>query len=189
MKRYFSNFFILCGLFSSLANAIDLEGINQQVIKEDLRNQGIDFSLSSEEEVLRFCLEGVGEFSSQSDVFRVFLQTAAALKSQRFQDVALCYQNKVQFLLSGEDFLVLGQEYGVQNLAYTVRMFPEKLRLNDGSAAFEVHRGGLLYVMNKQMIDYRNMHLDWYWRDVVARKNALIDAKRPTVFAEDNDVF
>lgn len=189
MKRYILSLFILSGFYCSGILATNLSDVADKVISSDPRNTGVEIRLSSDANVLQFCIEEVGELSSQADVFRVFLQTAAALKEQRFDDVALCYENKVQYLLSGDDFNVIGNEFGMQNVAYTVRMFPEKLRLKDGSQAFETHRGGILYVMNKQMSDFHDMNRQWYLSDILQKRKAIEDSKRPTTFAKDEDVF
>ena len=189
MKRYILSLLIVSGIYGNNLLAMDLNDVADKVISSDPRNNGVEIQLSSDANVLQFCIEDVGELSSQADVFRVFLQTAAALKEQRFHDVALCYKNKVQYLLSGDDFKVIGNEFGMQNVAYTVRMFPEKLRFKDGSQAFEAHRGGILYVMNKQMSDFNEMNSEWYFSDVLQKRKAIEDSKRPTTFAKDEDVF
>ncbi|MBU1467250.1 MAG: hypothetical protein KJ609_18515 [Gammaproteobacteria bacterium] len=189
MKRYMLSLFILSGFYCSGILATDLSDVADKVISSDQRNTGVEIQLSSDANVLQFCIEDVGELSSQVDVFRVFLQTAAALKEQHFHDVALCYEDTVQYLLSGDDFNVIGNEFGVRNVAYTVRMFPEKLRLKDGSQAFEAHRGGILYVMNKQMSDFHDMNRQWYLSDILQKRKAIEDSKRPTTFAKDEDVF
>lgn len=117
------------------------------------------------------------------------MQTAAALKEQHFSQVALCYQNDNKYLLSGEDFQAIGQEYGVQNVAYTVRTFPEKLRSASGEKSFQTHRGGVLYVMNKQMANFNIMNRQWYLSDILQKRKAIEDSKRPKTFAKDEDVF
>lgn len=189
MKRYILILCVLSIFYGGNTLATDLSDIADNVIDSDLRNQGIEIQLSSESDVLQFCVVELGDFSSQMDVFRVFMQTAAILKDQKFHDVVLCYAGKVQYVLSGDDFRVIGNEFGLQNVAYTVRTFPQKLRLKEGSKPFEVHRGGLLYVMNKQMMDFNKMNSQWYLSDILQKRKTIEDSKRPSAFAKDEDVF
>lgn len=123
------------------------------------------------------------------DVFRIFLQTAEHFKGRSFEKVALCFRNENRFMLSGDDFRVMGEEFGVQNPAYTIRTFPEKLTTTQGAAAFATHKGGVLYLMRVQMADFNQMHAQWYLNDLLAERAAAKDAKRPKVFAPDEEVF
>lgn len=78
----------------------------------------------------------------------VFLQTSATLKEQRFHDVALYYEGKIQYCLSRGDFKIIGNELGIQNVADIIQTFHEILRSKGGSKPFDFHLGVILHVMN-----------------------------------------
>jgi len=86
------------------------------------------------------------------DLFRALFQAAEALKGKRFDRVNLARGGRTVFVLDGEAFQTLGQEYALgQNPIYLVRTLPEKLRTPSGSPAFETWTGGWLGVLSKQI--------------------------------------
>ena len=123
------------------------------------------------------------------DVFRVFLHTAEYFKDKDFKTINLCFRGKVRFILKGVDFKVMGNDFGSQNPVYTLRTFPEKLLLPNGSNAYQSHRGGLLYLMKVQMEDLSDMNGIWYLNELLSEKKADKDALRPKKFAPDEKVF
>ena len=189
MKSIIAIWFISFSFFVYGSSFSDLDRVMENIMENDPRNTGVDIQLSKADGNLMFCVNDLGELSSQMDVFRIFLQTAAALENHPFQNVGLCDQERIKFILSGEDFLAIGKEFGSQNVMYTLRTFPEKLSLPDGSRAFVAHRGGVIYVMNKQMSDFDKMNRDWYLNEILTKRQADKAAKRPKTFAKDDDVF
>lgn len=102
------------------------------------------------------------------DVFRVLLQYAKRLELQAtsFSQVKLASKGKVKFVLSGDYFKQLGQEYGEQNPMYSARTFPENVYTPTGERAFESWSGGLLGVAQKQLEDFKSFHQQWYIGDL-----------------------
>lgn len=174
---------ILC----SCSNEMTSE--KEAVIKRDIRNQNIVFTLSSSDENLEYCVKNIKEEASTLDVFRVFLHIASELKERKYNQVKLCYENTTRFLLSGDDFNVLGKSLGTENPIYTLRTFPEKLFLPDGSNAYSKHEGGILYRVPLQLEDFKDMNEKWYLDDLKAKQKNDLNAKRPKKFSPDVDVF
>jgi hypothetical protein len=103
-----------------------------------------------------------------ADVFRVLLQFAGAEKSREFASVELSFRGKPKFLISGQYFKQLGQEYGTQNPVYTLRTFPENLMKLDGSRAYPSWTGGLIGVAGRQIEESNNFHRQWWLDDFTA---------------------
>jgi hypothetical protein len=171
------------------ASAEDLNAIADEVINGDPRNTGIDISVSESGSELHFCVNNIQNTHSPMDVFRTFLQSAVALKDESYTAVNLCFRGEDKFVLAGGDFHVLGEEYGTQNPAYTIRTFPEKLTDMTGQAAYPEHKGGVLYLLRVQMEDFRDMHGKWYMNELLVEIKADQDAQRPKNFAPDEEVF
>jgi hypothetical protein len=137
----------------------------------DTRNAGISvgahFGYYVNPSVVVFDLEGVSSSNSPMDVFRVFLQFAAAFKDRRFSRVELSHRGTTKFIIAGEYFAQLGAEYGAQNSIYTIRTFPEHLYRPDGIAAYGTWSGGILGVLNKQTEDFNDFHRKSYIEDLV----------------------
>ena len=85
------------------------------------------------------------------DVFRIFLQYANAQKDHQFQKVILASYGQKKFTLPGDYFRKLGQEYDSQNPVYTVRTFSHHLSGLDGAEPFPEPKGGMLWVLGKEM--------------------------------------
>lgn len=147
-------------------NHVTLQSPMQEVLDEDSRNSGIDVRAHYKSYLLPgtlvFDLREVGGDKAPVDVFRVFLQFAHAMKSERFDRVELAFRGETKFVLDGAAFQEIGQEFGQQNPMYTVRTFPERLRKPDGSRAFEQWEGGALGVATQQMEDFSEFHRQWY---------------------------
>lgn len=166
-----------------------LQAERQSIIERDPRNRAVEFSLSISDKQLNFCVTNITGEGRPMDVFRVFLHTAAQLKNRSFQHVNLCFRQQTRFVLSGSHFTTLGEELETQNPTYTLRTFPEKLKRADGQAAFDVHQGGLIYLMRAQMSDFNRMNKAWYLAELVKEREAKKNALRPKSFAPDNEVF
>ncbi|WP_206483645.1 hypothetical protein [Thalassotalea sp. G2M2-11] len=166
-----------------------LKAEEKSVLENDSRNVNVDFNLFKSGKNLKYCVNNLSGEGSAMDVFRVFLQAAELLKDNSYEKVELCFRKKTQFFLSGDEFKIMGKEFGVQNPMYTIRTFPQKLTLLDGTNAYEKHEGGVLYLMRVQMADFHDMNGQWFMNDLVAELNAGKDAKRPKEFASDEEVF
>ena len=119
----------------------------------------------------------------------MFSELAELLKENDYKEVHLCFRSDSQFVLDGSYFKLLGEEYKTQNPMYTVRTFPEKITSPDGTKPYKKHEGGLLYLMRVQMEDYHDMHKKWYLDAIIKEVEKEKNAKRPKVFASDEDVF
>ena len=165
---------VLLGIVSLIhvVEYTNLQGPMNKVLSSDPRNSGVKvrcrYRSWTSHGVLVYDLREVPPSKSQADVFRVFLQYAAKLHGRRVDTVQLSYRGRVKFLLAGEDFAVLGRDYGTENPIYTIRTFPEKLRKPDGTRAFAAWTGGLLGVLNRQMEDFDAFHKQWYGSELLS---------------------
>tara|TARA_R110000850_G_scaffold55855_1_gene131935 strand:+ start:2845 stop:3459 length:615 start_codon:yes stop_codon:yes gene_type:complete len=171
------------------ASAENLDAVASKVIESDPRNKGIEIAIFESGSELHFCVNNIRSTHSPMDVFRTFLQSAVELKDQNYTAVNLCFRGEDQFILGGDEFRVLGEDYGTQNPAYTIRTFPEKLTDMSGQSAYPKRDGGLLYLLRVQMEDFRDMHSKWYLNELLAEIKADQDAQRPKNFAPDEEVF
>jgi hypothetical protein len=178
---------MICMLFTACGGQLEAE--KKLVLANDSRNANVDFNLFKSGNNLRYCVNNLSGEGSAMDVFRVLLQTADLLKENSYEKVELCFRNKTKFFLGGDEFKVIGEEFGEQNPMYTIRTFPEKITLLDGSNAYEMHKGGVLYLMGVQMADFQDMNGKWFMNDLVSEIEAEKDAKRPKEFAPDEEVF
>jgi hypothetical protein len=168
VKRTFS---ILLGtvctaaLVIAAANYVNLQYSMSQ-IQADPRNEGIrvfvHYKYFVNPSVLVYDLRVVPGTSSPLDVTRVLLQYAEQQKERSFSAVELLHRGNEKFLLQGDYFRKLGQEYGTQNPAYTIRTLPENLYKSDGSHAFGTWTGGIFGVLGRQMEDFTTLHRAWY---------------------------
>ena len=147
--------------------------LNQPVltkINSDNRNSGIEIDLHYKNyiipNVLIFNLKNVSNDKAVADVFRVLLQTTAALEEKEFETIELAFRGKSKFKLKGSYFKELGKEYEVQNPVYTMRTFPENILEMTGQNAYSVWTGGLLGVLNKQMEDFNDFNKKWYLNEL-----------------------
>lgn len=107
----------------------------------------------------------VSEEARKIDVLHGFFVFAEEFKDREFREIHLAYRGETKFILDGDDFRTIGREHEFQNEMYVIRTFPEKLRLPDGSAAFETWSGGLLGVTIQQMQDVDDMFDAWFFDD------------------------
>ena len=145
-------------------NFISLQAPLNSVISSDDRNSGVKASASYQwminPSVLVFSVDGASS-ASPADVSRILLQYAERLEGRKFSSVLLAQKGKPIFLLKGDYFKQLGEEYGVQNVIYTLRTMPENVFELDGSPAFSSWSGGWLGVMGQQLDDLNNFHRRW----------------------------
>lgn len=181
--------FMVFIIFSVGVGAKDLDADRKIIQQQDPRNLPVDFTIETKGKALWFCVQDIHNQAKPVDVFRVFMQTAEHFQSELFDQVVLCFRNKGRFVLSGQHFRQIGEEFGVQNPVYTIRTFPEKLKTLTGEVAFTSHRGGALYQMRMQMEDFNRMHNEWYLGDLLAEWEAVKESKRPKVFSKDEEVF
>lgn len=109
----------------------------------------------------------VAPSSSQASVLGGFLRFSENLKDRTFSKVILSFRGTPKFVLDGEDFKIIGQEFEYQNPIYTIRTLPEKLQTPQGKQAFESWSGGVLGVLNAQMEDVNEMGYQWYLEDLL----------------------
>jgi hypothetical protein len=139
-----------------------------EVIKQDHRNDGVEVYVYKEgADILVYDLKSIGAQNSMADVFRVFLQFADKTKDYRFQTVKLAFRKNTKFVITGDYFNQLGQEYSSQNPVFTIRTFPENVFYPSGQRAYGSWTGGLLGVAQKQMEDFNDFHKKWYLDDIV----------------------
>jgi hypothetical protein len=145
-------------------NFAKLQAPLNSVISSDVRNSGVNVTANYQwminSSVLVF---SVNEASSASpaDVSRILLQYAERLEARKFSSVLLAQKGKPIFLLKGDYFKQLGEEYGLQNVIYTLRTMPENVYELDGSPAFSSWSGGWLGVVGKQFEDLNDFHRKW----------------------------
>ncbi len=153
-------------------NYFTLQRPMAQVGDQDSRNKGIyvfaHYQYFVNPNVLVYDLRSVGDTSSPIDVTRVLLQYAERQKDKQFANVELKFKGEHKFVVEGDYFRKLGQEYSVQNAAYTLRSLPQNLFKPDGSRAFGEWTGGLLGVLTRQLEDFGSWHRAWYIDDLAA---------------------
>ncbi|MBL8570204.1 MAG: hypothetical protein JNK84_14130 [Phreatobacter sp.] len=113
-------------------------------------------------------LRSISGEASMTDVARVLMQTASALRSMQFSRVHLAYRGQARFMIEGVYFQQLGRDYGTENPLYTIRTMPENVYNLDGARVFDTWSGGLLGVMGKQMEDVGSFHRRWYMDSIIA---------------------
>lgn len=113
-------------------------------------------------------LWNVGYDASEAEVMGGLLRFADAVKDRHFDKVILAYRGAPRFILDGDDFHRIGQEFDVQNPVYTLRTFPEKLTTMDGHPAFGRWTGGMLGVLNAQLEDLNALGRRWYLDDILS---------------------
>lgn len=172
---------------SACSESFDNE--KKEIINKDERNRNVQFALSSKDNFLKFCVNSLSDNGSAADVFRVLLHTSVVLKERVYDRVELCFNGKTKFVLPGEDFQEIGTEFGVQNVLYTIRTFPEKLLLPNGSSAYSERHGGILYLAKAQMDDFNDMNKKWFINDLHEKWEAKINAKKPNEYYIGEEVL
>jgi len=167
--KWVGSFLLVVVLSMFLFNYLTLQMPVKKTITEDTRNAGVIIRLHYKYFILPsiviFDIKSLAGENSASDVFRVFLNAAASLKNKEFKKVELFSKGKIKFFVKGIYFKQLGEEYGNQNVVYTIRTFPENLYLSDGTGAYQQWSGGWLGVMNKQMEDFNDACKKWFLED------------------------
>ena len=153
-------------------NYLNLQRVVGQVEDGDSRNNGIEvfahYKYFINPDVLVYDLRNVAGTSSPVDVTRVLLQFAEQQKEKQFANVELTFKGEDKFVMDGDYFRKLGQEYSIQNPAYTLRTLPQNLFRPDGSRAYGEWSGGVLGVLTRQMEDFASWHRAWYIDDLAA---------------------
>ncbi|UTA66818.1 MULTISPECIES: hypothetical protein [Emticicia] len=146
----------------------------KEKLNSDVRNEGIKIDVHyknyTQSKTLTFNLEEVKDEKAPIDVFRVLLHTANALKDKSFDKVELSFRNNLKFILKGDYFQKLGEEFGDQNPMYTLRTMPENLLDAEGNAVYGEWEGGLIGVLNKQMEDFNDFNRKWYIEDSIKKE-------------------
>lgn len=171
-RAIFSSLFVFFAMTLAvyLYNYFTLQQPLSEVMNSDHRNYGINldvhFSYYVQSSILVINMKNISSDNSQADVFRVVLQYSKKLKEHDFDWIEFASRGTTKFVLEGYYFKELGEEFGTQNVIYTMRTFPEKLLRPDGRKAFDTWSGGLLGVMGKQMEDLTEFHRKWYIEDM-----------------------
>lgn len=152
------------------ANYFRLGMYADQVISADSRNAGIEISLHYanyiEPNDIVLDIRSVGATNSKMDVTRVLLQIAAKVSGRHFDQVYLASKGKSKFMLSGDYFQKIGEEYPYQNVMYTIRTMPENVFELDGTHAYGTWTGGILGVLAQQMKDFGDFEDRWFADDL-----------------------
>jgi hypothetical protein len=168
----------LAGLIAAAAvasvyawNYVVLYGPVSREIGKDERNAKVSvwtyFRYGVQPAVVVFDLRSVEETAASIDVMRVLLQAASTLKHSNFDRIILAHAGEPKFFLDGRFFKQVGEEFGAQNVVYTLRTFPENVYRLDGSPAYGTWTGGVLGVLGKQMEDLNTFAREWYVNDMV----------------------
>ena len=132
-------------------------------LSEDDRNEAVDLSIRYEyylnPSVIAISLNNC-EAASPADILRALLQKAESLQSREFSRVELHSGYTHKFILEGDYFQVLGEEYDFQNPMYTARTLPEKVKEPDGTQAYHSLGGGLSG-LSDQMENFNEFAVDW----------------------------
>lgn len=161
---------VLVSLIIYISNYLLLQSKMNEILKGDPRNQGLDISVHYSHyinpNIIVYDVKEVSGNNSMADVFRVFLQFADGTKEKKYTAIELAHNNTTKFILDGESYQVIGNEYSFQNPIYTIRTFPEKLKKPDGTPAYSQWSGGVFGVLQKQMEDFNDVHKKWYLDDM-----------------------
>lgn len=160
---------VVIGIYTFNFVTIILPTINK--INEDNRNDGISLDVHYKFYVipntLEFDLKKVPSDKAVADIFRVFLQTSYALKDKKFDKVELKCRGTLKFILNGDYFQQLGNEFEEQNPIYTMRTLPENLYNPNGELSYNKWEGGMFGVLGKQMEDFNDFNRKWYMDDMM----------------------
>src|SRR5437773_2447003 len=146
-------------------NKIKLQKPLERVLASDSRNATIkanarfDGWINTESVV--FNLKDISGETSQADVFRILLQYARELKDHQYRRVVLAAYGQKKFIIPGDYFQQLGQEFDTQNPIYTLRTFPHHIRAMDGSQTFPEIAGGLFAVLAEEMRQFSDFNARW----------------------------
>jgi hypothetical protein len=164
---------MFCALSLSAAvlasNFISAERHALSVLEADSRNHGLSiwayyrFGIIPDSMVVD--IRGMSEGNAPIDVMRALFQIAERMKDREFSEVRLAYHGETRYILEGEHFHRIGQEYAFQNPVYTIQTLPEHLYTLDGARAFETWTGGWLGVMNARMKDFSTFTETWFLHD------------------------
>lgn len=175
-SRWIFCFILIPGLFLLLASAtwtineISLNHPLHAVIDNDVRNSGIKISAHYDHwlrpSTLVIDIRGLEPGASRMDVFRAFLQYADKLKARHFHQVILSCRRTQKYILDGDYFNKLGQEYSYQNPIYTMRNFPLHLETPEGAYPYHPIGGGFISAFGEEIGQFTDSQNSWYWSDV-----------------------
>lgn len=146
----------------------------QRVIHDDTRNHGVEakahFDAWVKSSVLVIDIRALSADSSRMDIFRTLLQYAKEMKDRHYDRVVLVCRGTKKFVIAGDYFQQLGQEYDTQNPMYTIRTFPLHLESTSGDHPYSEYTGGLFAVLTKEMEQFTQSQDEWYWNDLSTAK-------------------
>lgn len=161
---------LIIGIY--LYNYYTINNPVQTELNSDPRNSGINISTHYENYVepntLILDLKGFSGDKSKTDIFRVLLQSAEALKGQKFEYVKLAYNGKNKFEFTGTYFKQLGDEYNYQNAMYTLRTITKNVLTLDGKKAYDPeYHSGLFGGLISGVDNFSDFCDKWYMTDYI----------------------
>ena len=114
-------------------------------------------------------LRDIGGSASAASVMGEFFYFAEAMKDRSFNNVRIAFRGKTKFVLGGDDFKEIGENWSWQNPVYVTRTFPEKLMTPAGEKAYDTWTGGLLDGAGRQMQDVNDFARKWFLEDFLRR--------------------
>lgn len=143
----------------------ELQNAMNDALSSDERNAGVSFEARYKEYfdkgTVVIDLMEIDGSKAPADFLRILLQFADRMQHQTFQSVELARRGETRFVMAGDYFQKLGQEYGTQNPVYTMRTLPENLLRPSGEEAFPRWTGGALGVLSKQTEDFSSFVSEW----------------------------
>jgi hypothetical protein len=154
-------------------NEIALQKPLQRVLTSDSRNHAVTANVHFDgwidTHTVVFDLSDVMDNSSEMDVFRVLLEYAKEQKDHQYRRIILAAYGQRKFVLPGEYFQQLGQEYDTQNPVYTIRTFSHHVSTMDGHQPFPEPDGGMLWILKEEMEQFTDFNKRWYLDDFIVR--------------------
>jgi hypothetical protein len=103
--------------------------------------------------------------ASQLDVFRVLLQYANEQQGHRYERIILAAYGKKKFIVPGEYFQQLGQEFDTVDPLYTICTFSHHVSTMDGAKAFPETSSE----PEEEIERFTDFNKRWYLDDFIAR--------------------
>lgn len=192
MKQQIPHFVLLMTLiFASGCSADQYSAAAEKAINSDPRNAGIELNVRQlSDKRVQFEVIDVGQDKSAQDVFRAFLQFTGQMYEDNleFQDTILASFGAQKYVVPKSHMKTTGEEFGTQNIVYTVRTFPENIQTLEGTPAFPHREGGVLYVSRVQMGDFAEMMKFWIVDSMLAKQEEESGLVNPEEF-HDDDAF
>ena len=150
---------------NKLSNSVEANMYNERIqksIASDERNSTVEVYVSIvDNENLRISINELFDGATRLDVFRILLQVAEELQTEKFAKVFLSNNSVDRFFIKGDYFEKIGSEYSWQNPNYTIRTFPENVYLLNGNRAYSRVQDGSLVILTKQSENFNDVIEKW----------------------------